>query len=1484
MSNATEDLERVLEVMGESPELVNLDGTSLKDLESILLLVDWLKLTRPRVVSLNGCEIDDDGAVYLSEHFTTDDSAECLFLSSNNIGNDGARAFASCIGPGNNSTIRYLNFLGNKRIKNRVADELSTSFMESKYVQSICGVWTESYPNSTELSVSDLSVSDSKFLGAELAKGASMLRSLELYGGNGDNYDSIFTALEFNASLINLSCSQFSFDEIVLSSMLKSLVVNSSLKTLSIKKRPLDPKLEEEEMEFVRMFEIERASELFKALRENLGITTLRLDGFDIFSSIVDPELSKVDISKEFASLIQANEKIQHITLYGEDIFEVDGGEHYEKVVEQFQKAIGRQRGLRVLRIMSHEASGERSGRKALASARTVMTEALNGAFSEAAAKRNMPLMVRLDSQEFLCGELVSEDEIGLWADWEVGDQVELIKSEKSKKGSKETKIPARVLSVQENPFESEIEKISYTLQFLDETYSIVSDVGMGNLDEPFSLGLQRGSSLPEYPPDVLSASNIMKAMGDKPARPKSKERKRGKDKKKKSDNNKDESQEKTRGRPTSAASASSNSSSSHRSNSSRSRSGSRSGSRSRSRSKDRKKTKEAQNVSPMFKHEEGDIVFVRFYGDPEWEPAQILRTVLSSNGVPSGFVEVDLVASEIEGTVGVIDETLVRAAVDPEVFPDSSVVEIDFYMKGDLVDVQKIALGGESNETEWSRGTISRKQKGGLFDVKFTDGEISKKISARNIVPAFEPNDIAIAVLGLSFAKGDPTRDFVSVQIQKRHSNGSYSVMTSDGAVMKLSPRQLLHDGRDSTLDASLQEFAIHFGATQQQLDNTESGKSEDDRSEHSHGSKNSKNSKGSRNRKKTKRSKEAKRKNTSSTNSKAKKEREREQEQEKNNLDDSYDSDKKPSKNNNGKTKKLDEEVTESPPAPKMKKTLLDAKKKEKKSKELESKLQQQLEEEAASFDERTERAVEDATQAAGKARETVLENGKYGGFVSSVPTEKEKVKVRDLFEINQINGVVEVNYKGIGKWYPARISRDRMNGTYDMSFEDGDKEDKVELSRIRILVSEIEPNSPEARFTAIDKAVADSKTSDSRSASNINNAASPRQNNFSKSATATYSKPTPPSGVRPSSHTPATTLVYEDSNNSSASVEKLMEELTMLQQIHEEEAITIRKAMNFVDSKRVYREHISSIHDANGHGDISPQEAQFISMKGQFSPQLDSMTGSVMYSSHNNYNNSPMARTTQFMYDADSREEEILPAIDGINTPKGIFLTKKNEGTLNLSSATFHDNTYNNGNVSENLEDFFKQAGSSRNNNGSTYPVPYNRRPYTTLLSQVDSLSQSQANFHDNASSTRNLKLTTRNNNLIETTYNEKPSNNKKMSYDVLTNIRLIAEQKGWVNVKQFLASVVTPEGGLSDLTHLLRKNGYDETDSLEPLLYTLAESRESENPTSHLRNHLSIGKSESELRGGHAQKLIAKFNDLYQQNQALLAVQSRHIRTH
>ena len=46
------------------------------------------------------------------------------------------------------------------------------------------------------------------------------------------------------------------------------------------------------------------------------------------------------------------------------------------------------------------------------------------------------------------------------------------------------------------------------------------------------------------------------------------------------------------------------------------------------------------------------------------------------------------------------------------------------------------------------------------------------------------------------------------------------------------------------------------------------------------------------------------------------------------------------------------------------------------------------------------------------------------------------------------------MEADFKGRGKWYSGKVTRVRSDDTFDITFDDGDSEKRVELKRIKVL----------------------------------------------------------------------------------------------------------------------------------------------------------------------------------------------------------------------------------------------------------------------------------------------------------------------------------------------------------------------------------------------------------------------------------------------
>jgi hypothetical protein len=67
-------------------------------------------------------------------------------------------------------------------------------------------------------------------------------------------------------------------------------------------------------------------------------------------------------------------------------------------------------------------------------------------------------------------------------------------------------------------------------------------------------------------------------------------------------------------------------------------------------------------------------------------------------------------------------------------------------------------------------------------------------------------------------------------------------------------------------------------------------------------------------------------------------------------------------------------------------------------------------------------------------------------------------KKVTPHNLVKFEE-SDKVEGDYKGTGKYYPGKISRCRLNGTYDINYDDGERETGVEAEMIRSLAEKFE-----------------------------------------------------------------------------------------------------------------------------------------------------------------------------------------------------------------------------------------------------------------------------------------------------------------------------------------------------------------------------------------------------------------------------------------
>ena len=73
---------------------------------------------------------------------------------------------------------------------------------------------------------------------------------------------------------------------------------------------------------------------------------------------------------------------------------------------------------------------------------------------------------------------------------------------------------------------------------------------------------------------------------------------------------------------------------------------------------------------------------------------------------------------------------------------------------------------------------------------------------------------------------------------------------------------------------------------------------------------------------------------------------------------------------------------------------------------------------------------------------------------GTTSTTTTTGPPIKMAPLHSLFTEGTKIEASYRGKGKYYAGKIARDNKDGTYDIDYDDGEKETKVEEKLIRVL----------------------------------------------------------------------------------------------------------------------------------------------------------------------------------------------------------------------------------------------------------------------------------------------------------------------------------------------------------------------------------------------------------------------------------------------
>ncbi|KAH8071060.1 cytidine deaminase [Aureococcus anophagefferens] len=82
-------------------------------------------------------------------------------------------------------------------------------------------------------------------------------------------------------------------------------------------------------------------------------------------------------------------------------------------------------------------------------------------------------------------------------------------------------------------------------------------------------------------------------------------------------------------------------------------------------------------------------------------------------------------------------------------------------------------------------------------------------------------------------------------------------------------------------------------------------------------------------------------------------------------------------------------------------------------------------------------------DSSPARGRLREGAKVEARYRGRSKYYPGRISEIAAASLDDGFTVGEKIEAMYKGRSKWYPGRISRDRNDGTYDIDYDDGERE---------------------------------------------------------------------------------------------------------------------------------------------------------------------------------------------------------------------------------------------------------------------------------------------------------------------------------------------------------------------------------------------------------------------------------------------------------
>jgi len=402
-------------------------------------------------------------------------------------------------------TLTTLCLLENEGLSAENLDELCVCYVESEHVHSLCGMSGEENELASTLST----LSDVKLIAAELASHKTSLKFLDLRidveargveARGEEEVLPIFTALADNKSLVTFRCLGMNFTEDISHKLAIFLRKNRTIKTLELQH-------DDRHNHDLSTSQETTTCPLFRGLRHNTSLTTLRLENILIF-----PKQRTSEVLTEFASCLAENTSLLHLVIFTENLERTIPS----VVAPGMGRAIVHSSSLRMIRLMT-----KRSGKLA-PSARALTHPQLKAFFLEKTSTERMqkrkPLLVRINNDEHLLGAGdAAQGNSELNFDWEVDDEVEVRVMDGAFAGSGEgggggggkanykqpSWSPARVLFIGETDEPSYIKNLTFCVQFAEG--EVKTEVSSETLRRPNGSNTIRNDSL-------IPSSNVSSA------------------------------------------------------------------------------------------------------------------------------------------------------------------------------------------------------------------------------------------------------------------------------------------------------------------------------------------------------------------------------------------------------------------------------------------------------------------------------------------------------------------------------------------------------------------------------------------------------------------------------------------------------------------------------------------------------------------------------------------------------------------------------------------------------------------------------------------------------------------------------------------------------------------------------------------------------------------------------------------------------------